>query len=948
MKQVIQRLLVMMVLLVCARPVDAQFEYTGIPVSEIRFVADSQFDAEPLRDLVAIEPGEPLSIEDLQSSIKALFGSGNFRDVRVDAERVGEMLVITFNLSLHYRVGEISYEVEGELLERARREVDLEQNQILSLDNVDQSAVDMARIYERQGYLEATVDPEVRFNRQENVATVIFHVSSGPRAVIAEVTFDGSAEPFSKAMLIDQMEGQIGGFYDLDVAREDARRIRRWLLRQDYRMAQVRFVEEVYDSESRTVELLYDLEVGPVVDVDVTGVPEKEVRRLIPFGADEGYSEDRILRAADRIRSHYQQRGHYFVEVETDERLLGERYVITYAIEPGERYDLAGVSFDGNVVFTDGQLREVVTTGPAGAFRQFLGSLIRRPGGVTAEQLSDDQDALENFYRLEGFWEVDIARPRVVRLPEDRIEVVFPLVEGPRTIVETVAVEGADRMEGELPSLLVEAGKPLSPQDLNLDIVSLQTFYADRGYIDIQVKPQVDWSADRDTAVVRYEVIEGPLVRFGEVTVKGNSYTETDLILQKARLRSGEPFSYRTLLEAQQRLYRLGIFRLVDMDPIHSATAEEVRDVLIRVDEGKNLTVTGSVGYSTEDGARGSAAVAHRNLFGTGRYAGVETTISQRVNRYVLNYREPLIFGYDLPTQITVFREDELRADEKAKIESLGTSVEMTRILRDQFRWALRYEYRVNQCVSGELCELATGNIPIEGLDPEDQEIEISSITPSVFWDRRNDPVNPTDGFYVGSSLEYAFPLYSAETNFLKGYFQSTVHFPLTDNSQIVTSVRVGAIEPLSTPVDGPRVPFAERFLGGGETTHRGFDHDRLGVPCETLIVPNLPEGVSCSDYIQGRDDVEFIPVGGNGLVLFNLEYRFPIFGALRGAAFVDGGNVWRDYGSIDFSEARYALGAGLRYLTPVGPLRFDVGYKLDREPWEDSFETFLTLGYGF
>lgn len=940
--------LVAVMMVAFAQPVAAQFEYRGMPVRSIAFEADSPFDSEPLRSLIRIEPGEPLTIVDLQSSIKALFGTGSFRDVRVDAEPVGDMLDITFHLSLHYRVGDISYEVDGDLLERARREVEIETGRVLSLDLVDQSAVNMARIYEREGYLEATVDPEIRFNRSENVATVIFHIASGPRARVASITFDGSPEPFSRQTLLEQMESQIGGFYAANTAREDARRIRRYLLSQNYRMAQVRFVDDVYDPSTQSVALGYELEVGPLVEVEVTGVPRKAVRRLIPFEGDEGYSEDRIIRAADRIISHYQRRGYYFVEVETSEELLGERYVITYEIDTGEQYELQEVSFEGNVQFTDRQLREVVTVGPTGAFRRVLGSLIRRPGGLTTGQLSDDQDALENFYRLEGFWEVDVSRPRVVRRSDDELEVIFPVTEGPRTIVESVAIDGADRLRAELPELRLSAGEPLNPQELNLDLVTLQTFYADRGYIEIQVSPEVEWSEGRTSATVRYQVVEGPRVRFGSVAVRGNTYTDTDVILQKARLKPGEPFSYRTLLEAQQRLYRMGIFRLVDLNPVRSGTAEEVRDVVIRVDEGQNLTVTGSVGYSTSDGARGSASVAHRNLFGTGRYLGLETTISERLNRYVVNYREPFILGYDLPTQVTVFREDELRADEKAKIESLGTSVEMTRIIRNQFRWSLRYEYRINDCVSGELCELATGTIPIEGLDPEDQEIEISSLTPSAFWDRRDDPVNPTDGFFIGTSLEYAFPLLSAETNFLKGFLQSTVHFPLTSRSQIVTSLRLGAVEPLEEMIDGPSVPFAERFLAGGETTHRGFDHDRLGVPCETLIVPNLPEGVSCSEYIQGRDDVTFIPVGGNGLLLFNVEYRFPIFGSLHGAVFVDGGNVWRDYASVDFDQLRYAAGAGVRYLTPVGPLRFDVGYKLDRNPWEDPVETFITLGYGF
>lgn len=929
-------------------PCHAQFELKGTPVVAIEFEADSDFDPTPLRELVRIEPGEPLSVADLQGSIKSLFGTGDFRDVRVDAETVDGGLILTFRLSLHYRVGSITYEVDGELLERARREVLIQSDQVLSLDRVDQSAVSVARIYEREGHLEATVDPEVRFSRRENLADVIFHITSGPRARITSIELEGSTAPFTRETLIQPMRSELGGFYELARAREDAGRMQRHLLEHDHRMAQVRFLGETYDEEAHTVSLRYEIEVGPVVELFVAGVPRKDVRRMLPFRDDEAYSEDRVLRAADRMKDHYQERGFFFVEVDTSEGLQRDRYVITYTIEPGERYELGLVRFEGNHTFTDEELRGVISIGPSGTVQKLLTTLIRRPRGVTTEQLSEAQDSVQNLYRLEGFWSAEVSRPNIVRIAESKLEVVFPVNEGPRTIVESVAIEGAERLGESLPSLELEAGEPLNPQELNQDLVNLQSFYGDRGYVEIQVNPEIEMSDDRTSARVRYQVIEGPEVRFGSVAVRGNSYTDQDVILRKARLPQGEPFSYRTLLEAQQRLYRMGVFRLVDLDPVRSGTAEEIRDVVIRIEEGKNLTVTGSLGYSTEDGARGSASVSHRNLFGTGRYLGVETTISERLNRYVINFIEPFVFGYDLPTQVTVFKRDQLRADEKAKIDSLGASIEMTRVLRDQFRWSLRYEYRINDCVSGELCDLATGTIPIEGIDPEDQEIEISSLTPSAFWDRRNDAVHPTDGFYIGSSLEYAFPLYSADTNFLKGFLQSAVYFPITQNSQIVTSLRIGATEPLDVAGDGPRVPFAERFLAGGETTHRGFEHDRLGIPCETLIVPNLPEGVPCAEYIQGREDVDFIPVGGNGLALFNVEYRFPILGSLRGAVFVDGGNVWRDYSDVDLDDMRYAVGTGVRYLTPVGPLRFDIGYKLDREPWEDAFETFLTLGYGF
>jgi outer membrane protein assembly factor BamA len=946
------------------------------PIAQIHFRADAGFDTSTIAQEVTLRPGQAVTIRELQSSIKNLFATGNFRDIRVDATPGDGGIVMTFSLFLHYRIGEIAIDgIERGDRTRAQRELTVRTGEILSLDDVDDSANAIQKELEQAGYLEATVDPETNFDRARNTADVHFYSTPGPLATITSVILEGTTAPFAPAEVMKSMKRREGKSFRIAEAREDANRMQNFFVRRDHRRARVEFLGHTYDDKTHGVTLRYRAVAGPIVKVDVAGVPRSQVRKWLPFARNQEYSEDAVDQAADNIVRGLQQRGHYLAAVDTESELANNVWTTIFHVSPGPRFRLADVQFTGNIQVREKELHKLVATTPRGGFKRVLASLFRRPTGVTREQISDDRDNVESYYRLQGFSEATVETPVVVT--NDAIgtmSVTFPINEGPQTLVADVKLEGVSEHQ-DVPRQQLEGGKPFNPQMLHDDVVMLQTYYANAGHTEVQVAPRVQVSDDKTQATVTYVVSEGPHIDVDEVTVRGNTYTDRDVVLRKAGIKPGDPFSYTSMLEAQRDLYRLGIFQRVEVQPEQAGTSVSDRDIAITVEEGKNLTLTGAIGLratrgdqtgttttpdptnpdepiGTNDGGmeiheRVTIAAAHRNLFGTGRYLGLELVGGREEQEAFLTYREPFISRWNVPVQLQIFQSDD-QTRPGIQILQKGTSIEATKVSRLQTRWSLRYEYKISQCKGGEICKQLASDVPLDpelNLDPELRDIQISSITPTFFWDRRDDIIDPHRGFFTSASVEYAFPVFSAKAGFLKEYLQGAFYLPIGKSQVLALSARVGFIQPYAKREDSEEllgVPLSERFTAGGETTHRAFALDRLGNVCED---PREP--VDCEPTLIRTADGRVLPLGGNSLLLANAEYRFPIFGPVGGAVFADVGNVFAG-SKIKFDQLRYGGGIGFRYLSPVGPLRIDLAMPLRSYEWEDRFQYFITLGYAF
>jgi outer membrane protein insertion porin family len=565
------------------------------------------------------------------------------------------------------------------------------------------------------------------------------------------------------------------------------------------------------------------------------------------------------------------------------------------------------------------------------------------------EDLAGDVSALLGYYQTRGWINAKIEKPKIADGSKPgRLVVTIPILEGPRAVIADVTVDGAPNAgdAGSEKALLIKKGKFYNPSLVRQDAFNLQTWYHNHGWREASVKNDVQVSADGLEARVAYHVEEGTRTFFGKTIVRGNTLTRTHRITRLLAWKEGQPFSEGDLLQTQRNLTRSGVFRRVDLRPQPADPKTGTRTVDVDLQEGRPLSLLYGVGYQYAPGVQENrndpyaiAGISYNNLFGRMESVGFETQyapLSGR-GRVQVNFREPYLFDRELPLSVIAFYTRE--PIQEIDIRRLGTVVESSRYYGKYLRLAMRYEYqRITPVNPQDLSNIERENFP-----RFDRPIEESTIGPNMFYDRRDDVVDPHAGYYVTAGYKYAFPFLKAEARYHKLSGQAAWFWKVA-GSVLAVGVHAGAIKPYG-PED-IQVPIAERFFAGGRSTNRAFDTDLLGIPgvtvdYDTLATPHTDPSTtgSCAAAFPKLPnyDCNFGPriVGGNGFLAINAELRIPIYDSFGGTLFYDASQVWEDPSQIRLalegaSGLRQGIGVGLRYMTPIGPIRVEYGWPLN------------------
>jgi outer membrane protein insertion porin family len=776
-------------------------------------------------------------------------------------------------------------------------------------------------LYKRHGYFEVSV--KSRFQKMENdsLKTAVFlDIQSGPRVRIKAISFTGH-RVFSDLRLYLSVLSRPPEYFSAKRLEEDQERLRLFYKKRGYPMASIGPPRVDFVSESHVLQITMPIIASTEIDIFFPGLGRfegptslllrgnKSLSRFVRISKEHGDSIELLEASARAIEDYYRDKGYPFATVTVDVKSFPEknRKEIHFTIQDAIRTRIRSIAFSGNRAFSEEKLMRQITLKKDGLFTRTR---------FTQERLQLDTERIASLYKQNGFQSVAI-QP-VTNFEKKRgVALTFQIEEGTQTLLNKIEVAGVNAAT----SIRFSDVLSLHPNDpYNKGVVregarQILTVLSRLGYIDAKVDSDVTLSSDQTKADIQYRVDEGDAVVFGELHLFGNKKTDDAAILREIVIQKGDPYDYEKILKSQQRLNKMDLFSGIRFDPIRNPDHSAIQDMNLTVVEQPRLLLEVGPGYGEREGVRGFLEIGHRNLFGTGRKASGRAAVSQYERQYSLHYIEPRVTSYDVDITLkgSYFRIPRESFNEEALVGTIGGEMPFS----SAWKGALLYQYE-----DKEISDLKPGVL----LTAQDiGRLVIGSVNPSLIRDTRDNPFNPKTGSVLGITLRSAAKMLGSEVQMAKITQQGSLFFSPTKKATLALSVRTGIARRFG---ETQVIPLSERFFLGGRSTVRGYRYQKLGTEGETLVNSQ--------------------PVGGNAMLVFNEEVRFDVGRSFGIILFFDHGNVWREVDEVALSALKSTTGAGIRYNTPVGPLRVDWGYKLDREAFESATEVHFTLGHAF
>lgn len=954
--------------------------YLGLTIDQMEFPGVPPEESSALLASMPLKVGEPLTREKLHDAMEFLFSTGRFSDIQAEADRTETTGVrLRFLTRANFFVGMVtiagvSQNPSANQLASATR---LQLGELYSQEKLDRALSGIQRVLEENGYHKSTVTFSEQRDEKQHQVNITFHVTPGGRAVVGEIALEGdsgdSVEQVKEIAKLHAGEGVVSSRIQRAL-----QRIRARYQKQDRLLAQVSISSRTYHPERNTVDYVFKIDRGPVVLIAAEGfnLSQRVLKRLVPI-YEEGAVDDDLLNEGRRnIQNHMQTLGYFEATVRVSQHgAQNARNVqVVYTVDPGERHKLAAIRISGNRFFSDELIRSRMQNQAAGRLFSH--------GRYSEVLLEEDVRGIQSLYRASGYRAAEVTSKLVTSYQNDPslLAIQITIKEGPQTRVAWVRVEGTYTLPPEqLPEIQTAEGQGFDESSLADDRDTILGKYFDNGFPNatVDVAYVSIPSADNLPRVgVTFSIREGEQFFVNQLFLDGLHYTRPGVARREMQVQSGSPLSQQNMLESQRRLYDLGLFKQVDTAIQNPDGTESRKNVLVTTREADRYTFDYGVGFEFQTGQPsvgtnqplGNTGVSPRVSFGVtrinvgGRHQTLtmKTNVSRLQQRGLINFDVPKLMNKDLRFSATAFYDNTVDVSTFTS-ERLEGTLQVMQVLykvpdRDLTTMTYRFSYRR---VKASNIEVTDNLIPLLS-----KPTRVGMPNFLYVRNRRDNDLESTRGNYTTIEGGVAASYFGSEADFSRLLIKNSSYHTFFRNRSsgrglvFARSTSVGIENPFGTtlivdpaytsirvaqnlpplPPGATLIPLPERFFSGGGNSNRGFGLNQAGP----------------------RDPFTGFPVGGSAVFLNNLELRLPnvtvpyLLENIGFTVFHDMGNVFArpqemlpslgrfhqpnrsdcfqevTHLNCNYNYLSHAIGMGVRYQTPIGPLRFDFGYNLN------------------
>ena len=932
----------------------------GLTVSSIQIKSEGLQHPEWLLQDLPQKINQPLDKYKVRQSVQVLYNTGQFAEIQVEAEHTKpENVALVFSARENYFIGSLRAEgldsrpTDSQLVNSSK----LVLGELLTDEKVQEAIQHMQRTLQESGYYKATIHPFYEWDPANQQVDVSFQVNRGQAARVGNIKVTGDS-----GLSVDDVSEISGIHPDDDVSgdrvTQGLRKLRKHFQSEKRLEAQVVLTGRNYHPQNNTLDYAFEINRGPVVDVRVEGAKLRQgkIKKFVPVYEENAVDEDLLNEGARNIRDYFQSQGYFDVRVtyRQNEQPGSDRREVVYTVVRGERHKFGELAINGNHYFSREEIRERMELQPAGGLLLW--------GNFSQSMLTRDVQAIQSLYLSNGFRDAKIT-PEVTdnyQGRKGRIKVTLSIDEGTQTTIGKLTIEGNSAVPTEKVLSMISAreGQPYSDSTVINDQTEVTDGYFNLGFpqmrFEYQTAPEPQ---DPKKIDISYKITEGPQIFVDKVLYAGLNFTKGFVVQREMQIQPNEPLSQQEMLDSQRRLYDLGIFNEVNMAVQNPDGETTHKNINFQVSEAKRYTFNYGVGLEVQTGQptgttnpQGKTGVSPRVSFDVTRlnFRGRDHTVTLKTR--FGNLEKLGLVGYDAPRwfdfehlsmNLTAFYEqtNDVKTFTANRLEG---SAEIKQELDKATTLLYRLIYRRVSTTDLKISDLL---VPLFS-----QPVVVGMPDFSYLRDTRDNPLESRKGSFTSFDVGVASRWFGSEPNFTRVSLQNSTYYPFHKRRWVFArSTRIGIEEPFgstSAAIVAPGVagsppasfiPLPERFLAGGSTTHRGFGINQAGP----------------------RDLTTGFPLGGEALFINNLELRTPplpfpwVGNNLSAVLFHDMGNVFTTpdamvrnlfrYSQQDrsaclsatttvcnFDYVSHAVGGGIRYRTPIGPVSLDVGYNLN------------------